>query len=306
MFWPSRAAPRAAASRAAPPTVPKKPPNSRPLNSDPSPANRMSTPMTADGRRCNPPPPEHQIHSRNGTACRVNTMALHRLRRQRLHWTHERGAAKAARRMLSAVPKTLSQFGRFLKEGTLGRSVFLLLAAAITLLLLVNISTFVLIQRTASLQSAGRRDLAAASRRPGRAAEHQGRRDGPARISADGPEQFPPGLRPEPPGRTPAAGRPRTDGRRRRGRSGLGRGPDPAVARQIPGDVEHHRPVPARPDAAGARPGSLRARQGADGADGHRDRHARFPARRAPVRSSRPTPRARPSSPSSSTPWPGG
>jgi len=55
--------------------------------------------------------------------------------------------------MLSAVPQTLSSFGRFLKEGTLGRSVFLLLAAAITLLLLVNISTFVLIQRTASFNN---------------------------------------------------------------------------------------------------------------------------------------------------------
>lgn len=51
--------------------------------------------------------------------------------------------------MLSPPPKTLSQFGRFLREGTLGRSVFLLLAGAVVLLLAVNVSTFVLIQRTA-------------------------------------------------------------------------------------------------------------------------------------------------------------
>ena len=52
--------------------------------------------------------------------------------------------------MLSPVPKTLPQFREFLRQGTLGRSVFLLLVAAITLLLLVNVSTFVLIQRTAA------------------------------------------------------------------------------------------------------------------------------------------------------------
>jgi len=52
--------------------------------------------------------------------------------------------------MFPALTQTLSSFGRFLKQGTLGRSVFLLLAAAITLLLLVNVSTFVLIQRTAA------------------------------------------------------------------------------------------------------------------------------------------------------------
>ena len=52
--------------------------------------------------------------------------------------------------MFTALSQTLSQFGRFLREGTLGRSIFLLLAGAIVLLLLVNVSTFVLIQRTAS------------------------------------------------------------------------------------------------------------------------------------------------------------
>ena len=52
--------------------------------------------------------------------------------------------------MSSALPEILSQFGRFLRQGTLGRSIFLLLAGAIALLLLVNISTFVLIQRTAA------------------------------------------------------------------------------------------------------------------------------------------------------------
>ena len=52
--------------------------------------------------------------------------------------------------MLSIFPQILSQFGRFLREGTLGRSIFLLLAGAIALLLLVNISTFILIQRTAA------------------------------------------------------------------------------------------------------------------------------------------------------------
>ena len=52
--------------------------------------------------------------------------------------------------MSSIFPQTLSQFGRFLREGTLGRSIFLLLAGAIALLLLVNLSTFILIQRTAA------------------------------------------------------------------------------------------------------------------------------------------------------------
>ena len=52
--------------------------------------------------------------------------------------------------MSTALSQNLRSFGRFLKEGTLGRSVFLLLATAIALLLLVNVSTFVLIQRTAA------------------------------------------------------------------------------------------------------------------------------------------------------------
>ncbi len=52
--------------------------------------------------------------------------------------------------MFPALSQTLSQFSRFLREGTLGRSIFLLVAGAIVLLLLVNVSTFVLIQRTAS------------------------------------------------------------------------------------------------------------------------------------------------------------
>ncbi|WP_309630076.1 CHASE3 domain-containing protein [Brevundimonas sp.] len=52
--------------------------------------------------------------------------------------------------MSSIFPQTLSQFGRFLRQGTLGRSIFLLLAGAIALLLLVNLSTLVLIQRTAA------------------------------------------------------------------------------------------------------------------------------------------------------------
>ena len=52
--------------------------------------------------------------------------------------------------MLSPVPTSLSQFREFLRKRTLGRSVFLLLAAAMTLLLLVNVSTFILIQRTAA------------------------------------------------------------------------------------------------------------------------------------------------------------
>jgi signal transduction histidine kinase len=55
--------------------------------------------------------------------------------------------------MFPALTQTLSSFGRFLREGTLGRSVFLLLAGAIALLLLVNISTFVLIQRTAAFNN---------------------------------------------------------------------------------------------------------------------------------------------------------
>ncbi|WGM31776.1 ATP-binding protein [Brevundimonas sp. NIBR11] len=52
--------------------------------------------------------------------------------------------------MSAALTPTLSRFARFLREGTLGRSIFLLLAGAVVLLLLVNVSTFVLIQRTAS------------------------------------------------------------------------------------------------------------------------------------------------------------
>ena len=52
--------------------------------------------------------------------------------------------------MSTIFPQALSQFGRFLRQGTLGRSIFLLLAGAIALLLLVNVSTFVLIQRTAA------------------------------------------------------------------------------------------------------------------------------------------------------------
>ncbi|WP_428152087.1 sensor histidine kinase [Brevundimonas sp.] len=52
--------------------------------------------------------------------------------------------------MSSVFLQNLSRFGRFLREGTLGRSISLLLAGAIALLLLVNISTFVLIQRTAA------------------------------------------------------------------------------------------------------------------------------------------------------------
>jgi signal transduction histidine kinase len=55
--------------------------------------------------------------------------------------------------MLTAAPKTLSQFGQFLREGTLGRSIFLLLAGAFVLLLLANLSTFVLIQRTAAFNA---------------------------------------------------------------------------------------------------------------------------------------------------------
>lgn len=55
--------------------------------------------------------------------------------------------------MLSATPKTLSQFGRFLREGTLGRSIFLLLVVAFGLLLIANLSTFVLIQRTAAFNT---------------------------------------------------------------------------------------------------------------------------------------------------------
>lgn len=55
--------------------------------------------------------------------------------------------------MSSALTQTLSQFGRFLREGTLGRSVFLLLTGAIALLLVVNVSTFVLIQRTAAFNN---------------------------------------------------------------------------------------------------------------------------------------------------------
>ena len=55
--------------------------------------------------------------------------------------------------MLTATPKNLSQFGRFLREGTLGRSIFLLLAGAFMLLLVANLSTFVLIQRTATFNA---------------------------------------------------------------------------------------------------------------------------------------------------------
>ena len=51
--------------------------------------------------------------------------------------------------MLSALPRSLPQFGRFLRQGTLGRSLFFLLAGSVLLLLAVNVSTFVLIQRTA-------------------------------------------------------------------------------------------------------------------------------------------------------------
>ncbi len=52
--------------------------------------------------------------------------------------------------MFPALTQTLTHFGRFLRQGALGRSIFLLLAVAIALLLLVNLSTFVLIQRTAA------------------------------------------------------------------------------------------------------------------------------------------------------------
>ena len=55
--------------------------------------------------------------------------------------------------MFSAQTQTLSQFGRFLRVGTLGRSIFLLLVGAIALLLLVNVSTFILIQRTAAFNN---------------------------------------------------------------------------------------------------------------------------------------------------------
>ena len=55
--------------------------------------------------------------------------------------------------MLSPVPKTLTQLGQFLGKGTLARSIFLLLAGAILLLLVVNVSTFVLIQRTATFNN---------------------------------------------------------------------------------------------------------------------------------------------------------
>jgi len=52
--------------------------------------------------------------------------------------------------MSSDFLETLSRIGRFLRERTLGRSVVFLLAGALALLLLVNLTTFVLIQRTAA------------------------------------------------------------------------------------------------------------------------------------------------------------
>lgn len=52
--------------------------------------------------------------------------------------------------MSSAFSSALSRLARFLREQTLGRSIVLLLGGALALLLLVNLSTFVLIQRTAA------------------------------------------------------------------------------------------------------------------------------------------------------------
>jgi signal transduction histidine kinase len=49
---------------------------------------------------------------------------------------------------MSALSQTLSRLGRAFRRGTLSRSVVLLLAGALVLLLLANFSTFVLIQRT--------------------------------------------------------------------------------------------------------------------------------------------------------------
>jgi signal transduction histidine kinase len=51
---------------------------------------------------------------------------------------------------MPVISKIISQVGRFLREPTLGRSITLLLGSAIALLLLVNLSTYVLIQRTAA------------------------------------------------------------------------------------------------------------------------------------------------------------
>ena len=55
--------------------------------------------------------------------------------------------------MLSALPRTVPELGRFLRAPSLARTVVFLLAGAIALLLVVNFSTFVLIQRTANFNN---------------------------------------------------------------------------------------------------------------------------------------------------------
>ena len=50
--------------------------------------------------------------------------------------------------MISALRPTLSAFARFVRTPTLGRRVAGMLALAITLMLVLNLAIFVLIQRT--------------------------------------------------------------------------------------------------------------------------------------------------------------
>lgn len=83
-------------------------------------------------------------------------LTLQGLRRQRLRWTGDAAPLLLATMswMQSLNPSKLS---RFLRTRTLGRSVVLLLGSAILLLLAINVSTYVLIQRTAGFNAEAER-----------------------------------------------------------------------------------------------------------------------------------------------------
>ena len=67
---------------------------------------------------------------------------------------------------MSSLSRLLSEFRQLLRERTLGRSIILLLSAAIVLLLVVNATTYVMIQRTATFND--QVDKAWQARRAGR------------------------------------------------------------------------------------------------------------------------------------------
>jgi len=69
------------------------------------------------------------------------------LRRQRLRWTGDIAPLNLAQ--MSLIARLVSDFRQLLRQRTLGRSIVLLLSAAIVLLLVVNATTFVMIRRTA-------------------------------------------------------------------------------------------------------------------------------------------------------------